>query len=327
MYDNVLYDIVYSLPVHEDIASVIDLIYNIQHFNKNVKSLIILHTNEAISNAIIKHNSIFPKDNVIVNPSVYAASTFNYKILKKHIDNFEYLLSLNIDFKVFMTLASNCLFIKEPNKNFLNSIVNIPINITESDDIYKYTHDPADIHWTTILSNVKIKEQFEKYNIAYVINQIECWYVSKNNMIEILKLFKKLNIDNSIEVETVFEEFIPGSLLYYCTGTKDIKLCKNSLNNIDFTEDEINDTIQNDPNSWCMKRFKREYTNPIRTYVRESNNKYDKPLINLIESFTNFTKNNNIRQVRDLIKLDKLYISIFFLLWISIYYFIIHYYI
>lgn len=108
-----MYDIVFSIPVHEKLDVVLDQIYNINFFNKNCA--VVLH----ISQTFNYEGSLLTREkfdkivaqlgNVYINPDSLRTGAFD--IIQAHISNFYY-MNQTEDFLYFSMLSSNELFIK-----------------------------------------------------------------------------------------------------------------------------------------------------------------------------------------------------------------------
>jgi hypothetical protein len=178
------YDLVISLLAHEEPLVLQDLIINISKFRNNYDILIIMHLNEYLFHCIRGNND------VIVNPLYYDKRFTTEDLLKAHIENFKYVNELDIEFKYFMPIASNCMFIKKlelPDDNLYYK----GSNLFTSEDILPKI---VDWHWPFILENKKIVDIFKKHSIKLESGQHEGRIYTKD-------LFQKIYqfiIDNDI---------------------------------------------------------------------------------------------------------------------------------
>jgi hypothetical protein len=118
--------LLFSIPIHENQDIINNQIENI--FNYNPNSKIILHVNKSFkkfNNNLTKYNNLF------INPINYQY-TYAKGLLFIHISNFLYALEQNIDFKYFIILSSNEMFIKngliQYIEEFKNGTQMIPFN-------------------------------------------------------------------------------------------------------------------------------------------------------------------------------------------------------
>ena len=100
-----MYNIIYSITVHENPLVVFDLIQNIQYFNRTMKICIILNGSPSIQYAI----ECLEGDNVKIIPDPKPRKTA-FDLLNAHIENSIYAIKHNIVSRYFVLLASNCLF-------------------------------------------------------------------------------------------------------------------------------------------------------------------------------------------------------------------------
>lgn len=109
-----MYNLMFSIPIHEKLECVIDQILNIRSLNPN--SAIVLHISENFN----YHNSLISREKferiteelggVIINP--ISVRTGSYDIIQAHVENFNYVKD-KVDFKFYCMCASNELFIKK----------------------------------------------------------------------------------------------------------------------------------------------------------------------------------------------------------------------
>jgi hypothetical protein len=91
-------------------------------------------------------------------------------------------------------------------------------------------------------------------------------------MYKIYKFVYDNNIQNNIQQQTVFEEYILGTLVAFYTNKKVLSLCKVYWNNINM-EPSTNNDIDNQEES-CFKRLSRKYNDERRKWLRDINNYY-----------------------------------------------------
>jgi len=245
-------DIVYSLTCHENPLSLIDLIKNIQYFNRNLKICIIVHANDYMFSELkgkVEH----------LNPIHYNRSAFTVGFFKSQIENFDYAVSKGIDMTYFIPLASNCYFHKPVELDYIKSLLdNSPSPIP---------FKQVGWHWSKILQNKKIN-----LNIGQLYPfQHEGFILPKQIAQQISEHVRIHDIYNNIECETVFEEYLFASLYAKLTGKQPQTICKAfwDLPNITPSLEEIINC-----ESPSVKRVSRDYNNAIRVHFRKITNNY-----------------------------------------------------
>jgi hypothetical protein len=261
-----MYDIIYSILVHESPESYYDMICNLFYFNKDINIFVIVHCNnfmyEELSKKTIK--------NVILNPTHYDKTYFTYDIPQAHCENYMHCLNNNIKCRYFITYASNCMFHKK-----------LTLEHIEKQFIEEPQYEP------------------QKY---YIENRIKGWvsneYFLKNiNIINLLKehgmneiypcqhegavfesyIFKELTdflIDNNIKSMiqhpyTSFEEHLIPSIYINIKKQRLINICTVFWNHIPSIE-EIKNIYQP-----AVKRVERKYDSPVRIWLREITDSYE----------------------------------------------------
>lgn len=246
-------DIVYSLTCHEDPASFMDLIKNIQYFNRNLKICIIVHANDYMFselNGKVEH----------LNPIYYNRRLYTIDIFKSHIENFDYTVSKGIDMTYFIPLASNCYFHKAVTLDYIKSLLdNSPNAIIPKREGWN--------HWSSILENKKINLNLGELYVS----QHEGIILPKQIAEKISEHVRIHDIYNNLECETVFEEYLLASMYSNLTGKQPQIICKIFWTLPNFTpslEEIINCEFP------CVKRVSRDYNDTIRVHFRELTNNY-----------------------------------------------------
>lgn len=98
--------IVYSLPVHESVAVIIDTIRNINKYSP--ENIIIIHVNPEFTEFTAKDISEF--SNVFINPNQLTFS-WGQSLLAIHNSNFLFAKSLSIEFSYVSLFSSNQMFV------------------------------------------------------------------------------------------------------------------------------------------------------------------------------------------------------------------------
>ena len=104
-----MYDIIYSILVHESPESYYDMISNLFYFNKDINIFVIVHCNNFMYEELYKKTI----KNVILNPTHYYKNYFTYDIPQAHCENYMHCFNNNIKCRYFITYASNCMFHKK----------------------------------------------------------------------------------------------------------------------------------------------------------------------------------------------------------------------
>jgi hypothetical protein len=269
-------DLLFSIPVHEKQDIINNQIENILNFNPG--SNIILHINKTFKSF---NNSLTKYDNVYVN-----SFSLNYEYAKGllliHINNFLEAVRLKINFKYFIILSSNEMFIKyglisyiEKYKNGLQ-IVEFDKNIDWHNFHKNIEKDSTminmmkELNINTIYGGQTEGQFYEKY-IFEVISDIYLKYFGKNE----LNNFET----EEIVIQTIFKSFNinygkPFTLQNYSNKINyDINFIENIItNNIIIPDNTIKDTlisphVNEDASSiFSLKRIDRTFNN-LRNYI------------------------------------------------------------
>jgi hypothetical protein len=258
-YNSDKYDIVYSILAHENSEFLLKLINNIKKYNKNYKILILFHLNDEL------YDTFKPNiENVLINDIHYNKKTFHHSLTKAHLDNYNYLIKNNIDFKNIILLASNCMFIKQIK---LNNKYNDTNDISKCEgDI-----DKLDKHHSGIFMNNKYwVDCFKRDNICIEQTQLEGSKYSKKLFGKISKYIEDNKFFDNIEQELQIEEILFVSLCkYYNSGIYDL-YGKVFWNNPGYGATEFDiDNIRNDKeNQICIvKRVPRDINAELIKYI------------------------------------------------------------
>ena len=222
-------DLLFSIPIHEKQDIVNNLIENILNYNPN--SNIILHVNKSFKN-------FNPK--LTVFPNVYINSlSFNYQYAKGllwiHINNFLEAIRLNINFKYFIIISSNEMFIKYGLNNYIQEYKN-------GAQIVEYNNN---IKWHNFQKNIEKTVQMQnllndlKLNTFYG-GQTEGQFYEKEIFQKIAYIYLKhygTNELSSFETEEILSQTIFKS--FNLNYTLPFTL-QNYSNNIIFDESMIN---------------------------------------------------------------------------------------
>lgn len=207
-----MYDIIYSVIFHQELDYVNHYIKNVEKYNKNNKFLIVLHLSDILYEL---RDKLYLK-NSIVNTTYYNKASYTHLILKATMENLNFIISNNIEFKYFMPLSSSLRFVKQAI-NFSENIVNkqeIENKISQTyDELNKNIHV---VNWgKNILKNRKIMDILKEKKIPVSIRAFSGIVYPKNLIIKIHNFIYDNDIFNLIECEIPFEEFLLQSLSKY----------------------------------------------------------------------------------------------------------------
>ncbi len=269
--------LLFSLPVHERQDIINNQIENILNFNPNAK--IIIHVNKSFKNF---NYSDTKYHNVFIN-----SKSFNYQYSKGllwiHINNYLEAERLMIDYKYFILISSNEMFIRhglntyiENNKNGLQIVQYSPNinwhNFKKGLDKNKNIIDMLSYLKLDTFYGGQTEGQFYQKDIFKKISNIYIKYFGENEInsfeteeIICQTIFKNLNINYSL----------PFTLQNYSNKLNfDEKFINNIIeNNIKIPNNFINDTLLPSPHIeqscesiYSIKRVDRT-NNPLRDYL------------------------------------------------------------
>jgi len=281
-----IYDIVYSLPVHQNINIVNNLLENINKFNKNNKFCIILHLNDKLY--AIK-DQIYNK-NVMINNIKYNKKRGTMDLLKCNLDNFEYLIKNNINFNNFMILTSSVRFVRQsPYFEKPNYIC----KLKKLNQIQDYNKIVKSNWYREVLKNKHLIDIIRKNKIELIdgnmnIKQNEGRIYAKEHYQNIYNFFKNNKIIKHITHQTYFEEtLLPSLSMYFNDGKTTNNYCHvfwefsgkkcsrspvgNGENRIIYyqvpTVELIKDTLKNNDSIFIIKRIPDDTNDPVYKYV------------------------------------------------------------
>jgi len=264
-------DLLFSIPIHEKQDIINNQIENILNYNPN--SNIILHVNKSFKSF---NNDLTSYNNVYIN-SVRFDYEYAKGLLLIHINNYLEAIKLNINFKYFIILSSNEMFIKyglihyiEKYKNGLQIVKfdknidwhNFHKNIEKDNNIINMLNE---LNLSTIFGGQTEGQFYEKY----IFQKISDIYI---------KYFGNKELNNfeteEIVVQTIFKSFNieytkPFTLQNYSNNLIfDVIFIDNIINNnIIIPENNIKNTlvsphVNNDTTSiFSIKRVERSFNN------------------------------------------------------------------
>jgi len=269
-------DLLFSIPIHEKQDIINNQIENILNYNPN--SNIILHVNKSFKSF---NNGLTSYNNVYVN-SVSLNYEYAKGLLLIHINNFLEAIKLNIDFKYFIILSSNEMFIKYGLIHYIEKYKN-GLQIVEFDKNIDWHNFHKNIEKDNIIINMinelnlntiyggQTEGQFYEKHIFQKISDIYFTYFGN----------KELNNFETEEIvaQTIFKSFNidytkPFTLQNYSNNLIfDLKFIDNIINNnIIISENNIKTTlvsphVNSDSTSiFSIKRIERSFNN-LRNHI------------------------------------------------------------
>jgi hypothetical protein len=294
-------DLLFSIPVHEKQDIINNQIENILNFNPN--SNIILHVNKSFK---LFNPNLTEYNNVYIN-SVNLNYEYAKGLLLIHIKNFLEALRLKINFKYFIILSSNEMFIKNGLINYIEKYKN-GLQIVEFDKNIDWHNFHKNIEKDEII--VRMLSDLKMTN--FYGGQTEGQFYEKEIFQEIsniyLKYFGNNEINNfeteEIVVQTIFKSFNisygkPFTLQNYSNKINyDIKFIENIIsNNIIIPNNNIKSTlysphINEDCTSiFSLKRIDRSF-NDLRNYISRKGFILNKDIFQLNTYY--YSNNSNI---------------------------------
>ena len=269
-------NLLFSIPVHEKQDVINNQIENILNYNPNAN--IILHVNKSFKT--------FNSDLSIYNNVYINSISLNYQYAKGllliHINNFLEALKMNINFKYFIILSSNEMFIKNGLIHYIEKYKN-GLQIVEFDKNNNWHNFHKNIENDSLIVNLTNEL---KLNTIYG-GQTEGQFYEKNIFQNIADIYLKhfgwseLNSfeTEEIVIQTIFKSFNinyakPFTLQNYSNKINyDIQFIDNIIhNNIIIPNNNIKSTlvsphVNEDASSiYSLKRIDRTFNN-IRNYI------------------------------------------------------------
>ena len=259
-----MYDIIYSVIFYENIFFINDFLKNIEYYNKNNNYLVIIHLSKELYNF---RNKIY-KNNLIINPIHYDKTRWTSSILRAIIDNFEYLLSKNINFNYFMPLSSSCRLVLQAPK-FVKYSGNVcqnkkKFNINNLKKKWKHCN------CNKFMNNKKIIDILNLHEIKIIPNQVSGRLFPFIIINEICKFIRENLILDNIECETVFCEVLLSSLHKYFSPTDDLLYCDIfSYQQIYPSIGWVFHTLKKNKNIFIIKRVPLNLNHVLFYYIRK----------------------------------------------------------
>lgn len=263
-----MYDIIYSVLIHEAPECIIDMIENIKYFNKGIKFAIIFHANPTIFGFAQTLTKKY--DNVFVNSDVTVKKLYTYSILDGHIKNIEYCVVKDIRAKYIVLLASNCMFWKPITLETVDDFFakRTPFN----PEIYKDPTTDNTWHWPLFFKNHELVQRLKDIKMKYfVVLQHEGAIIDYDTAMQMMSQIKCNLLNTIIKVETTFEEILVPSMIVKLTGYNQANMCKVFW--------EIDGSIPSIEQIKacslpCVKIRDRDYNSEVRIWLRSIGNNY-----------------------------------------------------
>ena len=265
-----MYNIVFSIPIHEKFEVVVDQICNIKYFNKNCG--IVFHISESFNYKDSKisreqfENIVKEIGDVWINPVSLRSGRSD--IIQTYISNFEYIKNF-VDFEYFAFCASNESFIKSGTYEYLKDFAWGTRNIIIS--------KPEDWKFGKDLFDDKDLTNFLKSQGGQIIfSNAEGQFFTKG-------LFDQICYKiNSFYDFTQIVNFYPREEIYFSSvaaclakdnGCKMGQIYTYSAYHFrflwDVTRFEINKLLKNDNQLFSVKRVDRKFNDNIRVFLRQ----------------------------------------------------------
>lgn len=265
-----MYNVIFSIPIHEKFEVVVDQICNIKYFNKNCG--IVFHISESFNYADSKisreqfESIVKSMGDVWINPVSLRSGRSD--IIQTYISNFEYVKTL-VDFEYFAFCASNESFIKsgvyEYMKDFAWGTKNIIISKPED---WKFGN--------ALFEDKNIMDFLKSHDGRVVFSNAEGQFFKKELFEQISQKIK------SFYDYTQIASFYPREEIYFSSVAA--CLTKNEESSVgqiytysayhfrflwDVTLFEINNLLKNGGQLYSVKRVDRKFNDNIRVWLRQ----------------------------------------------------------
>lgn len=267
-YDRNEIDIVFSVLVHESPECIIDMLVNFALYNSNHRIKVILHPNKEMYDVLAK--MMFP-DWVILYPNPTVKRRFTQDILRSHIETYMYLHDLNVKFKYFCLMASNCMFVKQLDLHELVSDLSSELNI-DCDGAYYEREDKW--HWIRYKMNKELIALFTDHGITPVCGLIEGSIYANKIFQEIANYLIVNKVFEKIVVEFPLEEIVLQSIENKLCSRMNPVICKwvdnfekSNLQDVKKACTDIYDKL-NTRHKSSIKRIPRIFDHSHRVYIR-----------------------------------------------------------
>lgn len=275
-----MYNILFSIPVHERLDVIIDQILNIKYYNPN--SAIVLHISKKFNFSmssidyaqfieIVKNIG-----DVYINPN--RMDTNKNTIMQTHISNYAYIKDI-INFEYICLIASNQLFIKEGFYEYAN-------NFDCGLDLYYHNRNTKmNTAKSAYLDNQLLKYLYKNDTKLVVSSQVEGTFYRTKIFYKIYNEIINNFVLDSLDIGYPMEEIYFPTVISILNHKENIKVAKKGYityipwkrkYTLRITIKSIENIIRHDNHYYSVKRVDRHLNNYIRTYIREklSNGNY-----------------------------------------------------
>jgi len=264
-----MYSILYSILIHEAPECIIDLINNINYFNKGTKVAILFHTNPTIFSFAKTLTKKY--DNVFVNSDITTKKVYTYSLLDGHVKNIEYCVVQDIQAKYIVILASNCMFWKPVTIETVDELFakRVPFN----NETYKDPTTENTWHWPLFFKNDELVQTLKDINMKYFVAlQHEGAVLEYDTAIRMVREIKSNMLNTMIKVETTFEEILIVSMIIKLTGYNEVNICR-----VFWEIDGYRPSVEQIKacSLPCVKIRDRDYNSEVRTWLRSIGNNYN----------------------------------------------------
>jgi len=261
-----MYDIVYSITVHEAVDCYYDMIRNLFYFNKGIRIFVIVHCNPFMYSALKSK----PIQHVALNPNATNKTYFTYDLPEAHIDNYMYCFNNGIQCKYYITYASNCMFHKQLELSFIERLF-----IEEPEyEAQKYHTAERMSRWPSV--NFFLRN-------TYLINRLkelgmgEIYPYQHEGVVFESYIYKELadflitnNIKSMIKYPyACFEELLIPTVYVNIKKQGPVNICR-LFWCLTPTIEEIKLLVEP-----AVKTIERKYDNEVRVWLREITNSYE----------------------------------------------------
>lgn len=262
------YDVIYSITAHESPDCVWNLVDNIKKYHKDKNVLIVFHVNTVLEKLLPLYDNA--REGVIFNPEVIDKYKYTSDIFLAHLSN--YRLIKEEKFDLFCTLASNCMFVREPNWKLIEK---------ETPGLYpgrtsgKFAvPDTTKAFWDDFVKNHHLVDLFSEHEVVPVLKNHEGTYYKKAvfNYIFWFYILGKVDKKSFTNDVLAFEEVLFPSMEKYATGQVSRRFCSLCP---DITEAQILEVAETGgcsalPGDWHnIVKVPRSMENPLRKLVNQ----------------------------------------------------------
>jgi hypothetical protein len=203
--------ILFSIPVHERPDIVRDQVENILYFCPNAS--VVIHVSSIAASQIDEFRRHCDLPNTYINPTSYETIA-GKGILHTHVSNFQYALTMGIDFEKIVLLSSNEMFVKHGVSDFIGRY-----RLGAQTEVYDLSTD-WHLFRATMLEDERVRRVLDRLGFpVFFGGQAEGQFYDKT----IFSMIATLYLENfeMASVGFVVEEMLPPTVAarYCMTGT------------------------------------------------------------------------------------------------------------